>query len=67
MTIAMSGGDQSVIQTQVNIINDIRCEIVLPNIGMLFNAAAAENGLGAQATPPGPVVCPNPPTFADGS
>lgn len=41
-----------------------RCSTVLPQIGILFNAAAADNRLGPQATPTGPLVCPNPPTLA---
>lgn len=41
-----------------------RCATVLPQIGILFNAAAADNGIGSQATPTGPLVCPNPPTLA---
>ncbi|KAE9372822.1 hypothetical protein N431DRAFT_467054 [Stipitochalara longipes BDJ] len=64
MAIANSGGDQSVISAQVNLINSVRCATVLPQIGMLFNAAAGDNGLGPQATPTGPLVCPNPPTLA---
>ncbi|KAH8763009.1 hypothetical protein F5882DRAFT_383656 [Hyaloscypha sp. PMI_1271] len=64
MAIANSGGDQDVISAQVNIINSVRCATVLPQIGVLFNAAAGDNGLGPQATPTGPLVCPNPPTLA---
>ncbi|PMD32382.1 hypothetical protein L207DRAFT_640176 [Hyaloscypha variabilis F] len=62
--IAESGGDQSVVEAQVGIINSVRCATVLPQIGVLFNAAAADNGLGPQDTPTGPLVCPNPPTLA---
>ncbi|PMD17006.1 hypothetical protein NA56DRAFT_692223 [Hyaloscypha hepaticicola] len=62
--IANSGGDQSIVSQQVATINSLRCLTVLPQIGILFNAAAADNGLGPQATPTGPLVCPNPPTFA---
>ncbi|KAK5715276.1 hypothetical protein LTR17_016877 [Elasticomyces elasticus] len=64
-TIVNAGDDMTVITGAVNLINDLRCNFVLPDIDQVFAGAVANNPGATAATTSGPNVClaPGPGTF----
>ncbi|KAK5737656.1 hypothetical protein LTR17_006518 [Elasticomyces elasticus] len=56
-TIVNAGEDMTVITGAVNLINDLRCNFVLPDIDQVFAGAVANNPGATAATTSGPNVC----------
>jgi len=59
MNIVNANNDPDVVATNVATINNVRCNVVLPNIGVLWAQGGFPNA-GAITIPLGPAVCPRP-------
>ncbi|CZR65031.1 uncharacterized protein PAC_14931 [Phialocephala subalpina] len=59
MNIVNANNDPTVVAMNVNTINTVRCNVVLPNIGVLWAQGGFANA-GSITVPLGPAVCPTP-------
>ncbi|KUJ10143.1 uncharacterized protein LY89DRAFT_787774 [Mollisia scopiformis] len=59
MNIVAANNDPTIVAANVATINNVRCNVVLPNIGVLWAQGGFPNA-GSITVPLGPAVCPNP-------